>query len=95
VEISGFFGDSAVHIMFFWKLSIFFFKILFIYYTYSVLPAYILASQKRTPDLIMHGCEPPSGCWELNSGPLEEHPVLLTAEPSLQPWKLSYERMFC
>jgi hypothetical protein len=25
------------------------------------------------------------GCWELNLGPLEEQPVLLTAEPSLQP----------
>ena len=25
------------------------------------------------------------GFWELNSGPLEEEPVLLTAEPSLQP----------
>jgi hypothetical protein len=31
------------------------------------------------------GCEPPCGCWELNSGPLEEKPVLLTAEPFLQP----------
>jgi hypothetical protein len=30
-----------------------------------------------------HGCEPPCGCWELNSGPLEEQPVPLTAEPSL------------
>jgi hypothetical protein len=24
-------------------------------------------------------------CWELNPGPLKERPVLLTAEPSLQP----------
>jgi hypothetical protein len=30
------------------------------------------------------GCAPQCGCWELNSGPLEEQPVLLTAEPSLQ-----------
>jgi hypothetical protein len=36
-------------------------------------------------DLIMDGCEPPCGCWDLNSGPLKEHSVLLTAEPSLQP----------
>ena len=35
--------------------------------------------------LIIDGCEPPCGCWELNSGPLEEQPVLLTSEPSLQP----------
>ncbi len=33
---------------------------------------------------ITDGCEPPCGCWELNSGPLEEQSVLLTSEPSLQ-----------
>jgi hypothetical protein len=27
----------------------------------------------------------PYGCWELNSAPLEEQSVLLTAEPCLQP----------
>ena len=31
----------------------------------------------------MHGCEPPYGCWNVNSGPSEEQSVLLTAEPSL------------
>ena len=36
-------------------------------------------------DLITDGCEPPCGCWELNSGPLEEQLVLLTVVPSLQP----------
>jgi hypothetical protein len=34
----------------------------------------------------MGGCEPPRGCWDLNSGPLEEQSVLLTTEPSLQPY---------
>lgn len=34
---------------------------------------------------VMDGCETPCGCWELNKGPLEEHPVLLTMETSLQP----------
>ena len=33
----------------------------------------------------MCGCESPCGCWNLNSGPLEEQSVLLTHEPSLQP----------
>jgi hypothetical protein len=33
----------------------------------------------------MDGCEPPCGCWDLNSGPLEEQSVLLTTEPSHQP----------
>jgi hypothetical protein len=41
--------------------------------------------QKRTSDPITDGCKLPCGCWELNSGPLEEQPVLLTAEPTLQP----------
>jgi hypothetical protein len=36
-------------------------------------------------NLTMDGCEPPHGCWDLNSGPLEEQSVLLPAEPSLQP----------
>jgi hypothetical protein len=41
--------------------------------------------QKKISDPITDGCEPPCGCWELNSGPLEEQSVLLTPEPSLQP----------
>jgi hypothetical protein len=56
---------------------------LFIYYKYTV--AVFRHSRKRTSDLITDGCEPPCGCWDLNSGPLEEQLVLLTAEPSLQP----------
>ena len=43
------------------------------------------AGQKRVPDLIRDGCEPPPrGCWQLNSGPLDKQPVLLTTEQSLQ-----------
>ena len=34
--------------------------------------------------LYRDGCEPPCGRWDLNSAPLEEQSVLLTAEPSLQ-----------
>ena len=30
-------------------------------------------------------CELPCGCWELSPGPLDQQPVLLTTEPSLQP----------
>ena len=55
----------------------------FIYYVYSILPPCMLAGQ-RAPDIIIVGCEPPCGCWEFNSGPLEEQPVRLTSEPSLQ-----------
>ena len=43
--------------------------------------------QKRASDPIIDGCEPPWGCWELNSVPVEEQLVLLTTEPSLQALK--------
>ena len=42
------------------------------------------ACQKRASDPILDGYKLPCGCWELNSGPLEEQPVPLTAEPSHQ-----------
>jgi hypothetical protein len=38
------------------------------------------------PLLLNYSCEVRCGCWELNSGPLEEEPVLLTAETFLQPY---------
>jgi hypothetical protein len=34
---------------------------------------------------VTDGCKLPCGYWGLNPGPLEEQPVLLTTEPSLQP----------
>ena len=43
------------------------------------------AGQKRATDPITDGCEPQCGCWELNSGPLEDQTMFLTSEPSLQP----------
>jgi hypothetical protein len=48
---------------------------------------YEYTNQKRASNPITEGCEPPCGCWELNSGPLEEQSVLLITEPSLQPIK--------
>jgi hypothetical protein len=51
----------------------------------STLSVCLQTHQKRASDPITDGCEPPCGCWEVNSGPLEEQPVLLTTEPSLQP----------
>ena len=47
-------------------------------YMYTFIP-------KRASDPITDGCEPPCGCCEQNLGSLEEQPVFLTAEPSLQP----------
>jgi hypothetical protein len=46
--------------------------------------SHLQTHQKRASDPITDGCEPPCGCWDLNSEPLEEQSVLLTAEPSLQ-----------
>jgi len=48
---------------------------------------WLQTDQKRASDSITDGCEPSCGCWELNSGPLEEQSVLLTAESHLQPSK--------
>jgi hypothetical protein len=47
----------------------------------------------RTSDSITDGYEPPCDCWKLNLGPLEEQSVLFTAEPSLQPWCLTFKKI--
>ena len=61
------------------------FKDLFIHYVHSIQPPCMPAGQKKAPDLITGGCEPPCGCWQLNSGPPKEQSVLLTTESSVQP----------
>jgi hypothetical protein len=64
-------------------LFFFFFRfILFIVCKYTVA---VFRYQKRASGLVTDGCEPPCGCWDLNSGPPEEQSVLLTTEQSLQP----------
>jgi hypothetical protein len=60
------------------------FKLIYLLYVYECLHTH----QKRASDPFTNGCEPPCGCWELNSGPLEEQLVFFTAELSLQPWML-------
>jgi hypothetical protein len=75
-------------------LSFFFFfflKDLFIYYM-KVHCSCLQTLQKRASDFIMDGCEPPCGCWDLNSGPSEEQSALLTTEPSRQPY---FSALFC
>jgi hypothetical protein len=59
----------------------FFFLIFYLF----IICKYIQTLQKRASDFVTDGCEPPCGCWDLNSGPLEEQSALLTAEPSHQP----------
>jgi hypothetical protein len=67
-------------------MFVYFLKDLFIYFLFVA----TLLLSSDTPEEghwipITDGCEPPRGCWELNTGPLEEQLVLLTAKPSLQP----------
>ena len=41
-------------------------------------PQVLLARRKRASNLIIDGCEPPCGFWELNSEHLKEQSMLLT-----------------
>jgi hypothetical protein len=62
-------------------LLLLFFFLRFIY-LFQVCEYYscLQTHQKRASDPTTEGC----GCWELNSGPLEEQSALLTTETSLQ-----------
>ena len=67
------------------KIFILYVHFIYLFIMYTIfLPVCLPAGQKRASDFISDGCEPPCGCWELNSGPLEEQAMLLIAEPSLQ-----------
>lgn len=59
--------------------SISFFKI-YLFYIYK----YIVGIMKYMHPIIDGLLELPYGCWDLNSRPVEEQAVLLTAYPSLQ-----------
>jgi hypothetical protein len=64
------------------------FTYLFYLYEYTVA---IRHTRRGQSDTITDGCKLPCDCWELNSGPLEEQPVLLPTESSLQsPWWLFF-----
>ena len=56
----------------------------FIMYTVSWLHVFLQARRGHQISLY-DGYKSPCGCWELNSGPLEDQTVLLTSEPSLHP----------
>ena len=61
----------------------FFFTFFFlkIYYYTQVHCSCLQMHQKRASDLIMGGCEPTCGFWDLNSGPSGKQSVLLHSEP--------------
>jgi hypothetical protein len=71
-----------------------FLKMYFYVYECSALSAHVPSPvwQKRESGPIIYDCEPPRGCWKLNSVPLEEQPVLLTTEPSLQSQNSTFLR---
>ena len=48
----------------------------------------IFTYQKRASDTILDGCEPPCGCWELNSGPLVLNSWAIS--PALSPLQLRF-----
>jgi hypothetical protein len=61
----------------------FFFKdLLFYVHEFSVSMYTCMSDEASDPSII--AWEPPCGCWELNSGPLEEQTVFLTTEPSFK-----------
>ena len=55
----------------------------------SALSACMPLFLKRVSDPTVYSFEPPCSCWKLNSVPLEEQSVFLTAEPFLQRKKFS------
>jgi hypothetical protein len=56
-------------------------RIIYLLYVSTLL----LSSDTPEKGIITDGCEPPCGCWDLNSGSPEELSVLLPTEPFLQP----------
>jgi hypothetical protein len=74
--------------------QVFLFKDLFIIISkYTV--AVFTHTRGNHQDLIMDGCEPPCGYWDLNSGTFEEQSVLLTTEPSFQPPPMCFLNLIC
>jgi hypothetical protein len=65
-------------------LNYYYFLFLFFFLKIYLHKYTVADSEEYLSDLITDGCEPPCGCWDLNSGPLEEQSALLHAEPSRQ-----------
>jgi hypothetical protein len=72
-------GSGGARLFFFFFLNIY----LFVICKYTV--AVFRHSRRGHQIFVTDGCELPCGCWDLNSGPLEEQSALLTSEPSHQP----------
>jgi hypothetical protein len=71
---SAFTSQSLISFSFF-----FFFKdFIYLFITCKVHCSCLQTLQKRESDLVTDGCEPPCGCWDLNSWPSEEQSGALT-----------------
>jgi hypothetical protein len=66
------------------SMLLFFCFFVYLFIIYKLHCSCLQTLQEMESDIVTGGCEPPCSCWELNSGPLEEQSVLLTAEPLLQ-----------
>ena len=63
----------------------------FLFYVHQCFACMYVCEGIRAPGTgVTDSCELPYGGWELNRGPLEKQPVLLTAEPSLQLQRQSF-----
>ena len=75
----------------------YFYFILFYFILFYLLYVSTLQLSSDTPEegiRFRYGwCEPPCGCWDLNSGPLEEQLPPLTTEPSHQPSSRLFKEM--
>jgi hypothetical protein len=80
-----------------WTFGSYLFVCLFVCVCLFIICKYTVAvfrqHQKRASDLIMGGCEPPCGCWDLNFALQKSSRVLLPTEPSHQPWPLTLLRV--
>ena len=56
-----------------------------------LLPEYTIEGIKSPRMRVTDSYELPCKCWQLNLGPLEEQPVLLTTEPSFSPFSLCFK----
>ena len=71
-----------------------FFKKMYVYIMCKYTAAVFRHPRREHQISLRGGCEPPPGCWDLNSEPSEEQTVFLTAEPSLQPLNLRFLRVY-
>jgi hypothetical protein len=69
----------------------FFFRFIYLFLYVST----VFRHPRRGCQISLWMVEPPCGCWDLNSGPLKEQSVLLTAEPSLQPPQIFFKVYLC